>query len=98
VAGSSGSLWLLGDYRCATGSCFTIMRSTNGGATFVRVAYPAASQPLSQPQDVGDEPFWFANAEDGYLYVSSATFGLYWTEDGGKMWRLVQPGGPLAWR
>jgi photosystem II stability/assembly factor-like uncharacterized protein len=73
-----------------------MMRSTDGGKTFVRVTYPSAFGP---GWTVGGKSFWFANADDGYLYVSSSsTFGLYWTWNGGKTWRLIQPGGSRAWR
>ncbi len=73
-----------------------MMRITDGGKTFVRATYPSA---LGPGWTVGGKPFWFANADDGYLYVSSPpTFGLYWTWDGGKTWRLIQPGDSPAWR
>lgn len=98
VTGASGILWLLGSYRCSTGingMCYTIMRSTNGGASFSRMLYPSTSPPSVK---AGDQALSFANAEDGYLYVSYLHYGLYWTGDGGKVWRLTQPGGRAAWR
>jgi photosystem II stability/assembly factor-like uncharacterized protein len=95
VAGGAGDLWLLGTYPCATGTCSAMMRSTDGGNTFVRVSYPSTSPPF----EATGQSFWFGNAEDGYLYVSSSsTHGLYWTRNGGKSWRNIQPGGSRAWR
>ena len=96
VAGAGDDLWLFGTYPCSIGTCPAMMRSTDGGKTFVRITYPSGLPP---GWTVGGKPFWFANADDGYLYVlSSSTFGLYWTRNGGKSWRLIQPGGSWAWR
>jgi photosystem II stability/assembly factor-like uncharacterized protein len=82
VTGAAGYFWLLGTYPCSTGTCPVLMRSTNGGQSWVRVGSPPSSV------DAID----FANREDGYAYFRGsyderATF--YWTGNGGRTWRLV---------
>ncbi len=82
VAGAAGYLWLLGTYPCPTGTCPVVMRSTDGGKSFVRVGSP----PLSV------DAVEFANREDGYAYGAQGSddeTALYWTGDGGKTWRLA---------
>ena len=61
-------------------SCLT--RSTNGGKTFSRVGTPP----------VGTYGIEFANRQDGYAYsadLQDDQSSLYWTDDGGKSWRLA---------
>ena len=80
VSGAAGYLWILGTYPCSTGTCPVLMRSTHGGRSFVRVGSP----PLAT------DSMEFANSEDGYAYDPGASTGattLYWTGDGGKVWR-----------
>jgi photosystem II stability/assembly factor-like uncharacterized protein len=82
VTGARGYFWLLGEYRCLTGTCPVLVRSTDGGKSFVRVGSPPASVDALQ----------FANHEDGYAYSqwsSDEPTPLYWTGNGGKTWRLV---------
>ena len=76
LAGVDGYLWLAGTYPCATGTCSALMRSADGGNSWVRVGSPPAA---------GDS-LEFANREDGYAYGASPS--LYWTGDGGKTWHL----------
>ena len=82
VTGAAGDLWLLGTYPCATGTCRVIMRSADGGQSFVRVGTPP----------VGTYGIEFANRQDGYAYIADLQddqSSLYWTDDGGKSWRLA---------
>jgi len=82
VTGAAGYFWLLGQYRCATGTCPVIMRSTDGGKMWARVGSPPASLDVLQ----------FANREDGYAYSQwspGEPAPLYWTGNGGRTWRLV---------
>ena len=68
------------------------MRSLNGGKSFARVGAP----PVTSGQLV--DSLTFANREDGYTYTelgSSAAASLYWTGDGGRLWRRVQLSGDL---
>ena len=80
VTGAVGAFWMLGSYPCATGTCSALMRSADGGKSFVRVGTPPA----------GIYGIEFANLLDGYAYsVGSPNDRLYWTGDGGKTWRLA---------
>ena len=82
VTGAAGDLWMLGTYPCSTGTCPVLMRSTNGGQSWVRVGSPPSSV------DAID----FANREDGYAYFRGSydeRATLYWTGNGGRTWRLV---------
>jgi len=82
VTGAAGDLWMLGTYACSTGTCPVLMRSTDGGRSWVRVGSPPSSV------DAID----FANRQDGYAYFQGS-YGeratLYWTGNGGRTWRLV---------
>ena len=90
VTGADGYLWMLGTYSCATGTtCPVLMRSTDGGKSFVRVGTPPARM-------YGIE---FANRQDGYgLLQQSLPSGpsLYQTTDSGKLWRPVPSLGVIA--
>jgi photosystem II stability/assembly factor-like uncharacterized protein len=93
VTGASGGLWLLGSYQCPNGTCLAIMRSTDGGRTFERVPVPRVTENTNATLQ-------FANRDDGYLYVESSGHSseshLYWTGNGGKVWRLLRFASPLA--
>jgi photosystem II stability/assembly factor-like uncharacterized protein len=82
VTGAGGYLWMLGTYPCSTGTCSVVMRSSDGGKSFVRIGtLPAANYRIE-----------FANREDGYAFGSGGPDDqsrLYWTGDGGKTWRLA---------
>ncbi len=74
---------MLGTYPCSTGTCSVVMRSSDGGKSFVRTGtLPAADYRIE-----------FANREDGYAFGSGggpdAESRLYWTGDGGKTWRFA---------
>jgi photosystem II stability/assembly factor-like uncharacterized protein len=82
VTGADGYLWMLGAYPCATGTCRVLMRSADGGKSFVKVG--------TLPPSVN--ALVFANREDGYAYFQGGTTVksvLYWTGDGGRSWRLA---------
>lgn len=99
VAGAGGSFWLLGDYPCSAGTCFAVMQSTDDAATFTRVAAPSLAAPIGGSEgDFGVNDFVFANRDDGYFYVLNPNPHLYWTGDGGRSWRAVQPGKSSVWR
>ena len=84
VTGAAGYLWMLGTYPCSTGTCSVrVMRSSDGGKSFVRVGtLPAANYQIE-----------FANREDGYAFGAGGgrldQSRLYWTGDGGKTWRFA---------
>ncbi len=73
---------MLGTYPCSTGTCSAVMRSSDGGRSFVKTGtLPAAYYQIT-----------FANREDGYAFGSGGPLNetrLYWTGDGGKTWRFA---------
>lgn len=77
-------VWVLGNASCSQGWCLALIRSTDGGKHFVRVGLPPF------PSSGIDPSLVFANARDGYAYVSDTT-PLYVTHDGGERWRRAGP-------
>lgn len=77
--------WVLGIQRCPAGHCYTILRTANGGRSFVPVTAPLL--PLS-----GTTPFLrFADTYDGFAFVPGLGGRSYATHDGGRTWtRLVR--------
>jgi photosystem II stability/assembly factor-like uncharacterized protein len=76
TAVSEHDYWVLGTQRC----CFTILRTTNGGRSFVRLAPP----PL--PTN-GTSPFLrFADRRDGFAFVPGLGGRFYATHNGGRTW------------
>jgi photosystem II stability/assembly factor-like uncharacterized protein len=79
-------LWVLGQYRCGGTRCDALVRSTDAGKHFVRVAFPTFPTQGTIPSVV------FSNGRDGFAYVPFGT-GLYATHDGGSSWHPVGPAG-----
>jgi photosystem II stability/assembly factor-like uncharacterized protein len=73
---SDTSWWLMGTAPCGTPSCTSIVRTTNGGRSWVGIPAP----PTSRVTELR-----FANAEDGYAYGQE----LWSTHDGGATWTRV---------
>jgi hypothetical protein len=81
TAVSERDYWVLATGRCR---CFTILRTTNGGTTFVRITAPPL--PMS-----GTTPFLrFADRRDGFAFVPGLGGRFYATHDGGRTWRRIQ--------
>lgn len=96
TAVSPNEYWLLGDAPCSNAVCTSIVRTTNGGASFVGI--PAPPAPLGTagvgPQSGtavatsagGVNTLRFADPLDGYAY-SPGPGGAFWdTHDGGGHW------------
>ena len=81
--------WVFGDYRCNMGWCLALVRSTDAGAEFTRVAAPPLKSQGTTPTLV------FANARDGYAYTWTAS-PLYVTHDGGESWQRASEGSAIA--
>lgn len=80
ATGAAGYFWLVGTYPCSSGTCHAVMRSTDGGASFVTVgSLPASVDSLT-----------FANRQDGYAFTLGDKPSVFWTGDGGATWRRVQ--------
>ena len=87
TAVSERSYWVLTTGGCR---CFAILRTTNGGGTFVRLAAP----PLPAS---GTTPFLrFADRDDGFAFVPGPGGRFYATHDGGRTWSEGSVGSVLA--
>ncbi len=76
--------WVLGDYRCSSKWCLALVRSTDAGRHFRRVAFPSIPGQISAPT------IMFANERDGFAYAEGAS-PLYVTRDGGESWHRAGP-------
>jgi photosystem II stability/assembly factor-like uncharacterized protein len=86
TAVSERDYWVLATAR----GRFTILRTTNGGRSFVRLSAPPL--PLS-----GITPFLrFADRRDGFAFVPGVGGRFYATHDGGRTWTRVARGTLLA--
>jgi len=78
---SDTNWWLIGQAPCSVKPCTSIVRTENGGASFVGLPAPRTSQ-VSQIR--------FANPRDGYAFDPE----LWMTTDGGESWtQLTAPQG-----
>ena len=88
TAGAVGTrdVWILGWYRCKAGKpgCSALVRSTDGGRHFTRVAMP----PLS---NLNTPTLEFTSARVGY--AAEAGSRLFVTHDGGSSWAPRSPAG-----
>lgn len=81
TAVSEHDYWVLGTARCR---CFTILRTTNGGRSFVRIAAPPL--PMSGTTPV----LRFADRRDGFAFVPGVGGRFFATHDGGRSWARVR--------
>ncbi len=79
----TGTWWLLGSAPCSTPPCTSIVRTENGGHSFVGTPAPRTTQ-VSQLR--------FANAADGFAYDTQ----LWVTHDAGATWHQVRLGGAVT--
>lgn len=79
--------WVLGTAPCAAAPCTSIVRSADGGKTWVGLPAPRAELEDAGPTACQGKAcvhgIRFAGAEVGYVYGST---GLYLTKDGGATW------------
>lgn len=89
-----GVSYLLGDAPCRVAPCTSVLRTTDGGKSWVGV--PAPKAPLPAWQVFGNptntvRDLRFASVRDGWAYGG----GLYSTHDAGGTWRRVDAGGAV---
>ena len=88
---SANQYWLLGEAPCSNPVCTSIVRTTNGGSSFVGLPAPVA--PIVEAggsTTTGINTLRFADVLDGYAFATGQG-GAFWdTHDGGAQWS--QPG------
>ena len=82
------NLWVLGHHRCGGTWCNALLRSTDAGRHFRRVALP----PFPSQGTIATVKF--ANARDGFAYAEYGS-PLYVTHDGGSSWHRTGPAGDV---
>lgn len=80
--------WLLGRAPCSRPPCTSIVRTTDGGVSFVGIPAPRAPTIGSQGHGTVSE-LRFADLDNGYAYGD----GLYVTHDAGRTWHALNLGG-----
>jgi photosystem II stability/assembly factor-like uncharacterized protein len=86
---SERSFWLLGTVPCHGARCTAIVRTTDGGRSFVAVPAPALPTSGTTPE------LRFADRLDGFAFVPWR--GLFYaTHDGGATWRRLALGRLVA--
>jgi hypothetical protein len=83
TAVSAETWWLLGTAPCSSPPCTSIVRTDNGGRSFVGIPAPRTSS-VSQLR--------FADGENGFAYGSQ----LWVTHNAGAAWHPVSLGGSVA--
>lgn len=89
AAVGSHVLWVLGEYPCGASWCLALVRSTDSGTHFERVAPPPFPSQGTVPS------LAFANTRDGFAYVRGGR-RLFSTHDGGATWHPTGPIGQIA--
>jgi len=91
TAVSADEYWLLGTAPCPNPVCTSIVRTTDGGSSFVGLPAPPAPVPTGGSQPAGFvTTLRFADQADGYAFGLGAGGGFWDTHDGGGHWS--QPG------
>lgn len=91
---SNAEWWLLGDTPCAQQPCTSLVRTTDGGSSFVGVPAPPAALVgglTGRDPQTGVGDVRFADAADGFAYGPA----LWATHDGGGHWHQVSFGGQV---
>ncbi len=81
----SADFWVLGTVPCRSSRCTALVRTTDGGATFTRLAAPRLPTGSDLIRRV-----WFADLRNGF--ASSVGDYSYATHDGGRSWHRLPIG------
>jgi Photosynthesis system II assembly factor YCF48 len=89
--------WVLGTAPCGTSTCTTLVRTSDGGATWTEVSQP----PIALNASTSNSAAWvrFVNLDTGWIVAPSGsqTSSLWTTDNGGKDWaQEPNPGGASA--
>lgn len=80
--------WVLGTAPCSSPPCTSVVRTSDGGRTWVGIPAPRTTLAIP-PGSPGVSFIRFANAEDGWAFGTE----LWVTHDGGGHWnKIVLPG------
>ncbi len=90
TAVSDTDYWVLGSASCRVGRCFAILRTTDGGRSFVSMSAPALRREGTVPT------LRFADRLDGFAFLPEAGGVFYATHDGGATWHKLALGTVLA--
>jgi photosystem II stability/assembly factor-like uncharacterized protein len=93
TAVSPTTFWVLGTAPCRAQPCTSLVRTTDGGRSFVGLHAPVAGTPGGDGT-VGRTTVTdvrFADTRDGWVYGGA----LFSTHDGGASWRRVEMPGPV---
>lgn len=77
--------WVLGTAPCGSGLCTSLVRTRDGGKTWVAIPAPAADLSVAQPSGVAK--IRFADADNGWAFGPE----LWATHDGGAHWSRSTP-------
>ena len=82
--------WLMGTAPCSQPPCTSIVRTTDGGVSFVGI--PAPRAPWTSSASAGAvSQLRFADADNGFAYGGA----LFVTHDAGRTWRALDLGGSV---
>lgn len=92
---SNSEWWLLGDVACAHKPCTSIVRTNDGGASFVGIPAPPTAllggiSDAQNPDSVSE--LAFADPMDGFAFRTQ----LWATHDGGGQWHQVPMSGQVT--
>jgi hypothetical protein len=82
--------WVMGTAPCSQPPCTSIVRTTDGGVSFVGIPAPRAPW-TSSASAGGVSQLRFADAENGFAYGGA----LFVTHDAGRTWRALDLGGAV---
>jgi hypothetical protein len=86
TAVSPSEFWLLGIAPCPNAVCTSIVRTTDGGASFVGIPAPASPLDVGSSSAGAINTLRFADPLDGFAYDTHPG-GAFWdTHDGGEHW------------
>ncbi len=80
ISASTG--WVLGTAPCQKAPCTSIVRTRDGGSTWVGIPAPVAGLQINANTPASVSSIRFADARDGWAFGSA----LYSTHDGGASW------------